>query len=84
MVKIRLLRIGAKKQPKYRIVATDEQKKRDGAFIEMLGSYNPMSEPPEIVLKKDRYEYWISVGAQPTKSAHDLVKRYEKTSRVPS
>ena len=75
MVKIRLLRIGAKKQPKYRIVAADEQKKRDGAFIEMLGSYNLMSEPPEIVLKRDRYEYWISVGAQPTKSVHDLVMK---------
>jgi len=79
MVKIRLLRTGARKQPKYRIVVTDEQRKRDGGFIEILGNYNPIKEPIEIKLKVDRYDYWLSVGAQPSKTVSELYKKYGKT-----
>ena len=84
MIKVRLLRTGAKKQPKYRIVIADEQAKRDGRFIEIVGRYDPTTSPAQVEIKKDRYSYWKSVGAQPTKTVADLVKRYERTSRVSS
>lgn len=82
MVKIRLLRGGAKKQPKYRIVVADEQVKRDGRFIEIIGHYNPTANPAEISLNKDRYSHWLSVGAQPTKTVFDIARRYERADRV--
>lgn len=84
MVKIRLLRTGAKNQLKYRVVVTDGQRKRDGGFLEVVGNYNPIMDPPSIVIKKDRYNHWLSVGAQPTKAVSDLYKRYERINRVPS
>ncbi len=84
MVKLRLLRAGAKKQLKYRIVATDQQKKRDGGFLEIVGNYNPITNPPSINIKDDRYRYWLSVGAQPTKTVTELYKRYERANRIPS
>ena len=62
-VKIRLMRIGAKKRPFYRVVAVDERKKRTGGYLELLGTYNPLTEPHEIILKKDRIDYWIKNGA---------------------
>ncbi len=62
-VKIRLMRIGTKKRPFYRVVAVDERKKRTGKYIELLGTYNPLTEPKEIILKKDRIEHWIKLGA---------------------
>lgn len=58
------MRIGAKKKPFYRVVAVDERAKRTGNFIELLGTYNPLTEPKDINLKKDRIEYWIKQGAQ--------------------
>ncbi|MDZ4209738.1 MAG: 30S ribosomal protein S16 [Candidatus Curtissbacteria bacterium] len=64
MLKIRLMRIGAKKKPFYRVVAVDEQSKRTGAYIELLGTYNPLTEPKDIKLKQDRIDYWIKQGAQ--------------------
>ncbi len=66
MVKLRLARFGAKKSPFYRIVATDIHNKRDGQYIELLGTYNPMMDPPEVKLVADRIRYWMSVGAQPS------------------
>jgi small subunit ribosomal protein S16 len=84
MIKVRLLRIGAKKQQKYRIVIADEQAKRDGRFIEIIGRYDPTTSPAQVEIKKDRYSYWKFVGAQPTKTVANLVKRYERTSRVSS
>ena len=62
-VKIRLMRIGAKKRPFYRVVAVDERRKRTGQYLENLGTYNPLTEPKEIILKKDRIEYWVKNGA---------------------
>lgn len=66
MLKIRLMRIGAKKKPFYRVVVLDERSKRTGAYIELLGTYNPLTEPKDIQLKKDRIDYWTKQGAQPS------------------
>ena len=60
------MRIGAKKKPFYRVVVLDERAKRTGAYIELLGTYNPLTEPKDIKLKKDRIDYWIKQGAQPS------------------
>lgn len=57
------MRIGAKKRPFYRVVAVDERKKRTGAYLELLGTYNPLTEPHEVILKKDRLDFWVKQGA---------------------
>lgn len=72
MVKIRLRRVGAKKQPSYRIVVADARSPRDGRFIEAIGHYNPRTEPETVVLDEERARYWLSQGAQPT----DAVARF--------
>lgn len=74
-VKIRLKRVGAKKRPMYRIVVADSQSPRDGKSIETIGSYNPMSKPEELVVKHDRVEAWMKLGAKPTATAKDLILR---------
>ena len=66
MVKLRLARFGAKKRPFYRIVAADIRNKRDGQYLELLGTYNPLTDPPEVKLSGDRIRHWLSVGAQPS------------------
>lgn len=58
------MRIGAKKKPFYRVVAVDERNKRTGGYIELLGTYNPLTEPKDIKLKKERIDYWVKQGAQ--------------------
>ncbi len=75
MVKLRLARFGAKKRPFYRIVAMDSRGKRDGRYIEQLGTYDPMQDPPAITLKEDRVRYWLSVGAQTTEAVERMVKK---------
>jgi small subunit ribosomal protein S16 len=74
-VKIRLARYGAKKKPFYRIVVADGQYPRDGRFLENVGTYNPMVEPNEVTLKKERIEYWIGQGAKPTDTVNSLLKK---------
>ncbi|MCD6586407.1 MAG: 30S ribosomal protein S16 [Desulfobacteraceae bacterium] len=74
-VKIRLARYGAKKKPFYRIVVADGQYPRDGRFLENVGTYNPMVEPNEITLKKERIEYWLGQGAKPTDTVNSLFKK---------
>ncbi len=64
MLKIRLMRIGAKKKPFYRVVAVDGRAKRTGGYLELLGTYNPLTEPKDIKLKQDRIDYWLKQGAQ--------------------
>src|SRR3989344_7302516 len=66
MLKIRLMRIGGKKKPFYRVVVQEQRSKRTGGYVELLGTYNPLTEPKEIVLKQDRIDYWIKQGAQPS------------------
>ena len=74
MLAISLMRMGAKKKPFYRVVVKEKRSKRDGKYIENLGTYNPMAEPAEINLKHERIEHWISVGAQPTETVASLIK----------
>ncbi len=75
MVKVRLTRMGAKKAPFYRVVATDSRNRRDGRFIEILGYYDPAKQPEILHIKHDRLEYWKSVGAQVSDSVASLIKR---------
>lgn len=73
------MRTGAKKRPSYRIVVKEKQSKRDGAYLENLGTYNPTREPAEINLKAERVRYWISKGAQPTDTVRRLIKQAAKS-----
>lgn len=74
MVKIRLKRMGAKKAPFYRVVVAESTSPRDGRFKEILGSYNPVTEPAEVKIDIERARYWMSVGAQPTDRVARLLK----------
>jgi small subunit ribosomal protein S16 len=74
MVRIRLRRIGLKGQPTYRIVATDKESPRDGRFLEILGFYNPRTEPATIHVKEDRAYHWMKSGAQPTESVEKVFR----------
>ncbi len=75
MVKLRLARFGAKQRPFYRIVSMDSRGKRDGRYIELLGTYDPMVTPPAVKLNEERIRYWLSVGAQPTEAVERFVKK---------
>lgn len=75
MIKLRLRRMGAKKRPSYRIVVADARAKRDGRFIEIVGHYDPMTEPTTIVIKGDRARYWLGQGAQPTDRVVKLLRK---------
>jgi small subunit ribosomal protein S16 len=75
VIKLRLRRMGAKKRPSYRIVAADSRSPRDGRFIEIVGTYDPLTNPATISLKADRIQHWLSVGAQPTETVRDIIKR---------
>jgi len=72
-VKLRLKRMGKKKQPIYKVVAADSRSPRDGKFIEAIGLYNPKTEPATIEIKESRAMYWLNVGAQPTVTVKNLL-----------
>jgi small subunit ribosomal protein S16 len=72
MVKIRLRRMGAKKQPTYRFVVADSRSPRDGRFIEILGHYNPRTEPKTLEVNADKAKEWLAKGAQPTETVRRL------------
>ena len=72
-VKLRLMRIGKKKQPVYRVVAADSRSPRDGRFIEILGTYEPRSEPSRVVIDNAKAVRWLRVGAQPTERVAKLL-----------
>ncbi|MGE0655425.1 MAG: 30S ribosomal protein S16 [Pyrinomonadaceae bacterium] len=74
MLAISLMRMGAKGNPFYRLVVKEKRSKRDGAYLENLGTYNPMADPAEVNLKHERIQYWIGVGAQPTETVKSLIK----------
>ena len=78
MLAIQLMRTGAKKRPSYRVVVKEKHSKRDGAYLENLGTYNPTQEPAAINLKMDRVRYWIGKGAQPTDTVDRLIKATDK------
>jgi len=74
VVKIRLTRMGAKKRPFYRVVVADSRKRRDGPFIEIIGTYDPLKNPSEIKINTERAKYWLQCGAQPTAAVKKLLK----------
>jgi small subunit ribosomal protein S16 len=73
-VKMRLTRVGSKKNPIYRVVVADARSPRDGKFIEIVGRYNPQTEPSTIELNEDKVRDWLAKGAQPTESVGRLLK----------
>ena len=75
MVKIRLTRGGAKKKPFYRIVVADSRAARDGNFIEILGTYDPLKDPAEVKINEEKAKKWISDGAKPTDTVRALLKK---------
>ncbi len=78
-VSIRLTRGGAKKKPFYRIVVMDSRKRRDGAYLDKIGTYNPMTDPAEIVIDEAKLNNWIEKGAQCSDTVNSLVKKAKKT-----
>ena len=83
-VVIRLMRAGAKKRPFYRMVAADSRRQRDGRFLEILGHYNPLTQPYELVVHKDKVETWISKGAQPSEQVASLLRSLNIPTQVAS
>jgi len=75
MVKIRLRRVGAKGQPSYRLVVADVRAPRDGAFIAILGHYNPLTDPETVVIDEEKARHWLEQGAQPTDTAARLLAK---------
>ncbi len=82
MVMIRLARVGARKQPYYRIVVIEKDRARNGRSIEVVGTYNPRTEPKAVELKRDRIQYWTGVGAQMSEIVAKLVKNTPLVSEV--
>ena len=74
-VKLRLRRMGAKRQPFYRIVAADSRSPRDGKFIEIIGTYNPLTEPAEIKIDEELVLKWLRTGAEPTETVRTLFRK---------
>ena len=75
MVKIRLRRVGAKNKPSYRLVVADSRAPRDGAFINIIGHYNPLTEPETVVIDEEKALYWLRQGAQPTTTVARLLSK---------
>ncbi len=76
MVRIRLRRMGATKQPTYRIVVANSESPRDGRFIEVIGTYNPRTQPETVELNTERAAHWLSVGAKPSEGVIPLLRRH--------
>ena len=74
-VRIRLTRMGAKKKPYYRLVAADSEAPRDGKFLEILGSYDPMKDPALVTVHKEKVDYWLKKGARVSESARAILKK---------
>lgn len=82
MLRIRLSRVGAKKQPSYRVVVADSEMKRDGRFVERIGFYNPRTEPLTYSIEEDRALYWLSKGAQPSDAVRRLLVKQGTIDRL--
>lgn len=74
-VRLRLTRLGAKKRPFYRVIVSDSRKRRDGYYLENIGTYDPMAEPAAVKIDLARVDYWLSVGAQPSDTVRDLIAK---------
>ena len=81
MVKIRLRRVGSKKKPSYRLVVADVRAPRDGAFIDIIGHYNPLTDPETIVVDEEKALNWLRQGAQPTDTASRLLSKVGITEK---
>ena len=77
MVKIRLQRFGSKKKPFYRIVAADVRAPRDGKFLDIIGTYNPLTEPATVQIDKEKALKWLNDGAKPTETVKTLFKKHD-------
>lgn len=75
MVKIRLTRLGSHKKPFYRMIVTESRTRRNGPFIEILGTYDPLKEPSDIRIDLERAKFWLAKGAQPTDTARKLIQK---------
>ena len=82
MLAIRLARVGARKQPYYRVVVIDKERARNGRFVEVVGTYNPRTNPTSIDLKQDRIQYWISKGAQPSDRVERLIAKARREKQA--
>ena len=83
MLKIRLARTGAKKKGSYRIVVIERERARDGRFVEILGHFNPRRNPPELQFKRERLDYWLSKGAEPSETVRSFLKKAPQTAAAP-
>ena len=81
MLRIRLTRKGFRKQPHYRVVVADQRAPRDGAFVDIIGHYDPRTDPPSLHLNGDRAREWLSKGAQPSDAVAKLLKRQGITTQ---
>ena len=77
-VRVRLTRVGSKKNPIWRVVVADQRSPRDGRFIETIGHYNPQTDPSTILIDEERFQHWVARGAQPTGTVKQLVKAHAK------
>ena len=84
MLMIRLARFGAKKKPSYRVVIMEKERARNSRSIEVVGFYNPVSQPPVVKLEHDRIEYWIRNGAQPSETVSRLLKKHSAPAPEPA
>ena len=77
MLRMRLRRVGARHQPSYRIVVADSRAARDGAFVDQIGHYNPRTDPPTVVIDREKAQKWISQGAQPSEAVERMLKNLQ-------
>ena len=84
MLRIRLRRVGAKKQPSYRVVVADQRAARDGSFVDQVGHYNPRTDPPTINIDEDKVLKWLRQGAQPSDSVKRILRGLGTMDRVKS
>ena len=84
MLAIRLMRMGAKKAPSYRVIVKEKLSKRDGAYVENVGFYNPTRNPAEVRLDMERVNYWIGRGAQPTDTVRQLIRQQSRAQAAES
>jgi len=82
MLRIRLRRVGAKKRPSYRVVVADSRAARDGKFVEQLGHYDPLTDPPTVVIDENKVLKWLRLGAQPSEAVGRMLKRLGTLERV--
>ena len=81
MIALRLMRLGAKKKPFYRIVAVDSRRPRESKVKDVLGTYDPLKEPSEITMDLEKVKEWISKGAQPSKTVQSLIQRISQSAK---